>query len=808
MQYLPEEDRFLLSVREVCDLALTGGDLDQRAGRRSLSRMEQGKEAHKTLQAALGENARAEVPVEADVSCGTHRYRVRGRADAVYFTEPPAVEEIKSVSPRAFGEPNEYHTAQACLTAWLYLLSEGLSSVRVLRTLVRTDDGKTRTFEEVFTADRLADFCRTLLARLDYRAAILEERWKTLLPAVRKARFPYPAVREAQNVMLRECYRDVKRGKRLFLQAPTGVGKTVSALFPAVRALGEGHCDRIFYLTAKNAAAREAYKTAGDLFNAGARLRTVMLTSREQICANPAARADPAGVSRHCDPVHCPRARGYFDRAAAAVCDLLARCSGYPRATIAETAEAYGVCPYEFQLDLSEFCDVIICDYNYVFDPAVHLRRYFEPDATAAGRYVLLIDEAHNLADRACAMYSAELSVLPAEALLTVLRATTDGEGADLAPLTAYIAMMRGLKKLCRDTLTRAEDGTEQGYYLNSGMPQGVEKAVAECRAWVETTLKKGVPDDTETELIRFLSALRRFTTVLPYFNERFRCFIAVQNGDVSLRVICLDPSEILAENLARAQAAVLFSATLTPLDYFADILGGGKGAVKVALPSPYDPANLLVAAVTGVSTRFEDREKSVKRIAAVIAATASARPGNYIVYFPSYDYMEKVLKAFQSKYPKVTAVVQTRGMKAEEREAFLAAFRDDGKLRVGFCVLGGSFSEGVDLPGGRLIGAVVVGVGLPGLSDERNLLRDHYEATRERGYDYAYTYPGVNRVLQAAGRVIRGETDRGVIVLADDRWAEPRYKELIPEQWSHIQYAKTPSELANLASDFWQRKK
>ncbi|MBO4308537.1 MAG: hypothetical protein J5885_01760 [Clostridia bacterium] len=804
MHYRSEDGIFLLSVREVCDFALLSGDLDLRAGHRSLSRAEQGKDVHKRLQKALGEGDRAEVSVSSRIEHHGRVYEINGRVDAVLCGDPPTVEEIKSVTGRGFSEPNAYHKAQANLTAWLFLREQGLSSVRVRYTLFSLDDEKTKVFEALFSEAELEQFCLSLLSRIEYRAAICEERERVLLPSVGKGRFPYGSVREAQDIMLRECYRDIRRGKRLFMQAPTGVGKTVSALYPAVRALGEGKCDRIFYLTAKTATAREAYRAAADIFRAGSHLRTIVLSSREQLCANEAAKSDPAGISRHCNPKDCPRARDFYDRCAPAICDLIAKQSGYPRATVAEVAERYGICPYEFQLELSEFCDIVICDYNYVFDPMVYLRRYFEADARVSGRFVFLIDEAHNLGDRACAMYSAELSVLPVETLIRALLAAHPSAGDELSPFADLIGLLRGMKSLCRDTLTKTEDGTEQGYYFNRSALPHLDGAVSACRECAEIWLRAHAGEDTETELICFISALRRFETVLKFFDDRFLTFVTVRDGDVTVRLICLDPSEILSEKLSLAKSAVLFSATLTPLDYFADILGGGKEAVKVALPSPYDPENLCVAAVP-VNTRYEDREGSVKRLASIIAATVSAKAGNYIVYFPSYDYMEKVQKAFSAKYAKVPVVVQSRGMSAEQREAFLDAFRDDGKLRVGFCVLGGSFSEGVDLPGGRLIGAVVVGVGLPGLSDERNLLRDYYEATRERGYDYAYTYPGMNRVLQAAGRVIRSETDRGVIVLADDRWQEPRYQMLIPEHWNCIRYATNAAELANIAADFWK---
>ena len=805
LRYRSEDGVFLLSVREVCDMALVGGDLDLRMGHRSLSRLEQGKDVHKRLQEALKEGDLAEVAVSSRFEYHGRIYEVRGRADAILAGDPPAVEEIKSVVGKGFSEPNAYHTAQANLTAWLFLRERELDSIRVRRTLYRLDDGKTKTSETRFTESELEEFCFGLLSRIEYRVAICEERQTILLPSVGTGRFPYETVREAQDIMLRECYRDIKQGKRLFIQAPTGVGKTVSALYPAVRVLGEGHFDRIFYLTAKTATAREAYRAAADIFRAGSHLRTIVLTSREQLCPNAAAKADPAGVSRHCNPKDCPLARGFYDRCAAAVCDLIAKQSGFPRTTIAKIAEQYGLCPYEFQLELSEFCDIIICDYNYVFDPMVYLRRYFESDARAEGRFVFLIDEAHNLGDRASAMYSAELSVESVETLCRALLADSPSERDDLKPFVDLIGLLRGMKSLCRDTLTKEEDGTEQGYYLNRSAFPHLDETVHACRECAEKWLRTHAGTGPETELICLISRLRRFETVLQYFDAHFLTFVTVRGGDLSVRLICLDPSEILSEKLSLAKSCVLFSATLTPLDYFADILGGGKGAVKVALPSPYDSENLCVAAVS-VSTRFEEREKSVKRLAAIIAATVSAKAGNYIVYFPSYDYMEKVQKAFSEKYAKVPTVVQTKGMSAEQREAFLDAFRDDGRLRVGFCVLGGSFSEGVDLPGGRLIGAIVVGVGLPGLSDERNILRDYYESTRESGYDYAYTYPGMNRVLQAAGRVIRSETDRGVIVLADDRWKEPRYKELIPEHWNGIRYATNAIELANIAADFWRK--
>lgn len=807
MRYQTEKKATRLSVREICDLLHFHSRSDLRAGGSSLARMEEGRNAHKAVQSALAAGDRAEVSLSVTVSFHDRLYEIAGRADSVRAGNPAIVEEIKSIVGKRFPEPDAYHTAQANLTAWLYLQRNELSSVCVRRTLILTETGEQKSFDRVFFAGELSEYCFSLLSRIEYRAELLEERSVARVPTMKKLKFPYPSVRPGQEMMLRECYRDILRGKRLFLQAPTGIGKTISALFPAIRAMGEDRCDRVFYLTAKTAAAREAYRACGILFQAGANIRTVHLSARENLCVNAAAKSDPAGISRHCNPEDCPRLRGFYEKCPDAVCSLLRAQNGYPRTTILEFANRAGICPYEFQLELSEFCDVLICDYNYVFDPMVYLRRYFEEDARLAGKFIFLIDEAHNLATRASEMYSVLLSAKEAEEVLRVLSETHPAEPEkEWKHLKNYLLALRRQKSLCRDTLCKTEEGEEQGYALYHGALPGLSEAAANCRAWADEWLRKHPDDEAEAPLLQFLAPLRRMEAIGPYFDERFLSYVAVANGDLTVRLICLDPSEILSEKLSLAYASVLFSATLTPLDYFADILGGGKKAIKVALPSPYPTEHLCLAAVTGLSVRYEDREKSVRKLVGVIAATASAKAGNYIVYFPSYEYMEKVHEAFVKKYPQVSAILQRRGMTAEEKENFLNSFVDDGKLRVGFCVLGGSFSEGVDLPGGRLIGAVVVGVGLPGLSDERNILRDYYETTRESGYDYAYTYPGMNRVLQAAGRVIRSETDRGVIVLADDRWAEPRYKALMPEHWNGIVYANDAREIAELAAEFWKK--
>ncbi len=804
MKYDIEKAAILLSVGELCESALRGGHLDLRFGGKSASfeRAALGGKIHRKLQAEAGAQYRAEVPLTSTVLFHNICFEVSGRADGILEGELLTVDEIKTVSGRAFDRPpSPHHDAQLKCYAYFLCRERGLDTIETRLTYYCTENEKIKYHKNTHTADELQSFYFDLLSRIEYRARILIERQTQLIPSAQSVKFPYSSIREGQDIMIRECYHDIKAGKRLFLQAPTGIGKTLSALYPAVRCLGEGSADKIFYLTAKATTRREAYRAAGQLFEAGAHLRSVVLTAREQLCRNEGAKCDPAGISRHCNPMDCPYAKGFYDRAPLAVCHALSTQSGFDRTAILRLAEHFQICPYEFQLELSEFCDIVICDYNYVFDPMVYLRRYFLPQAVDENNYVFLIDEAHNLFDRACAIYSASLSSQELEKALGALPPAAEKLRNELEKL---LLVMQGFRRLCKDTLQKDENGEETGYYLNHGGTESYSPLILSARHAAEEYLHAHSTAEEAAILYELVGRLGRFEKIAAYYDERFLTFILMEKGVYTLRLICLDPSQILDACQNRARSSVLFSATLTPTDYFADILGGGKSAVRIDLPSPYDEKNCCIAAVTGVSTRYEDRNKSYGKIASLIAASASAKKGNYIAYFPSYEYMEEVVKRFQQKYPHVQTVVQTKGMNAADRDAFLNSFLADGKLRIGFCVLGGSFSEGVDLPGNQLIGAVIVGTGLQAISNERNILRDYYDNTRERGFDYAYTYPGINRVLQAAGRVIRRKEDRGVIVLIDDRYGTPRLQALLPDHWKNLQYARNAIELAEIVEQFW----
>ena len=808
MHYDVERACVVTSVRELCEMAFSSGDLEYGGGRAVYAAMQTGSKWHQKLQAGRGLNYRAELPLHHSSLYGGLIFEVSGRADGVEQQgEDWIVEEIKCVSPYRFYQPiSPAHMAQLRIYAHFLCAERGLAGVRVRLVRVRSDDGKTKEDGEYLPADALRAYYEGVLERVLRWAKLCAVRTLEALPALTHQKFPYSYMREGQERMIRAAYRAIKKEKRLFAQAPTGIGKTMSAIYPAVRALGEGKCDRIFYLTAKASTGREAFEAVRRLVECGAPLRAVMLTAREQICPMMSAWGHTGGrLSSHCNSVECPYAADYYDRAPEAVYELLTSGRGYHRARLLEVAAKHRVCPYELSLDVSEWCDMIIGDYNYVFDPMVYLRRYFAAGAAIGGKSVFLIDEAHNLADRAREMYSAELRCRPFEQLATLL----DARDARLVDaLDGISSLMRGMRLHCRDNLTRDDEGNDRGFYLSrSPLTQFNERIVA-LQGQLDAWLKEHREDDPAPAVADLAYAIREYLCILEHYDERYVSYVMLQGGEVTVRLYCLDPSYVLDVALARSSAAVLFSATLTPLTYFMDLLGGRDGAEHLSLSSPYEREHLGLYAVEGISTRFEHRAQSIEEIARCIAATVSARRGNYIVYFPSYQYLESVLRAFRARYPRVTTIVQKRGMYGREREEFLSAFAADrGVLRVGFCVLGGSFSEGVDLPGDRLIGSIIVGVGLQGLSNEGNILQEYYQNKTEMGYEYAYLYPGMNRVLQAAGRVIRREEDAGVVVLIDDRYASPAYTELFPPHWRHLQYAGCAENLAEMVRAFWEKR-
>lgn len=847
MKYNASDSTVHISVGELCFIAGKCGDIDYRSyAERSaaISGTVLHKRIGESIKKAIPDGTyRTEIPLEISYNYNGLKYMVGGRADGVRFcgtdgTIPAAVDEYKTVS----GDPRyvkALHLAQLkCYALFICILND-LDKIEArlvyCRRVSNADSGsffddceyadekreneypELKFFEYTFSRKELESTFEKLLDAIARTVSYADMRAKYVLPSAKDVPFPYPSLRDGQKELINECYRCIRKGKRLFVQAPTGIGKTVSVLYPAVKALGNGICDKIFYLTAKSSTRREAYNAASKLFAAGAHIRTIVISAKNIMCLNHQDTANTfvtgaaAQTENRCDcnSKDCPYAKGYGERVENAVSELISTQNCFTRGVIIRIAKKYRVCPYELSLDLSELCDLIICDYNYVFDPSVYFRRYFSDDptvASAAGRFVFLTDEAHNLPERARDMYSLKLSCKCFEKAYISL---PDFEKGLLHDIGVFIAAFRSLKKLCKNEMIKDSHGNDAGFRLdrelNDAFIRESERLSERLDKWLVSHRESPFFD----MMFNMGADLHKLLKLSEIYDKGFLNYIEISDGDVVFKIFCLDPSAPLDRCLSKAHAAVMFSATLTPPDYFADILGGASKSVTLSLPSPFPTENLCLCAVTSVSTRFEDRQKSAKRIAYYIAATVRHRIGNYIVYFPSYGFMNSVLDIFARKFPNVPLIVQRQGMSAEEKKAFIDSFPEDrGKMRVGFCVLGGSFSEGIDLPGTRLIGAIIVGLGLPGLSNERNIIRDYFQDKYERGYDYAYTYPGMNNVLQAAGRVVRREDDCGVVVLIDDRYETPTYLELYPEHWRGIRFVRDPDGLSQVISGFWNSHK
>lgn len=864
MYYHKEADRIELSVGELCATACRHGHLDSRSptGSRGVG-SPVSENARRKLLAARGEGYHANVTLHNTCRLGEVVFFVTGSADGVVYDPDVGclLEEIRLArgADRYLSEPRGEDLMPLTCHGYFLCCIKGLSSVTLRLTYADADGEEIRHTDAVMTAEHLRDAYIALLGKLHARAADLRQRETTLRRVAKEALFPYPQMRPAQADMVKECWRDLRHGQTVFAQAPTGIGKTMSTLYPSVRCLGEGRCDKIFYLTAKSSTRREAVGALERLRATGTPLRGCVITSRENACLCETAKTDAkAGgrLSRHCHPDACPYAKGYYDRVESVIEGLLAAegdtsCSVgvFTPIAIREAARRGMVCPYELSLDLSERCEVIIADYNYVFSPSVYLRRYFADGIphTEGHRYIFLVDEAHNLPDRARDMYTGELSlsaITAAQATLHAweeeLRRASDRaifpnldlpadlwggseegssrrEGLTSASLDDLIGQLSRRAAVCASHIETRSDGMRCGASLDRDAPIPLIEAAMELGRSCDGWLRRNPTHPLYATVDELAAALRAFRTAGGFFDNGFATFTVVEGEDVRVRLACLDPARIVGPILQKAEARVLFSATLTPTDYYADILGGGRDSVTVDFDSPFDPANLCVAVVDSVSTRYGDRDRSYRRVAAYIAASVTATPGNYMVYFPSYDYLDKVLTAFRKKYPRVRTVVQRAGMSPAERDAFIAAFAPDAKeLQIGFCVLGGLFSEGVDLPGKCLIGTIIVGVGLPGLSDERNIMRTYYDERTggdpdmsvggaSLGYAYAYTYPGMNHVLQAAGRVIRRDDDRGVVVLIDDRYTAEPYLHLYPAHWRNICVASDPTSLCTHLRRFWK---
>ncbi len=721
---------------------------------------------------------------------GGYAFTVRCNADYIEGTHLTLIRR----TPGRAGAPSTDAVKQArgeffCAAYILMAETDTLVSGEIL-FLGEEDDIPYRV-EETPTRTDLSRFFEKLLSSALVHAAPEIDRVMRRLPAIAHAKFPYGEMREGQRELMETVYTTVARHARLYTCAPTGIGKTIATLYPALRALGEGRCDKIFYLTPKNTTGIAAMEALRRLAATGIPVRGVMLIAKETICPHGliCRRREACGLS--------PVASEREDMAAR---ELLARENpAVSPADITEVAVAYRVCPYELSLRYSQYCDVVVCDYNYLFDPRVALKRYF----TAAGNYAFLVDEAHNLVERVREIWTKSVSTEEVSRLITAAREAP-------ALKAAAETFRRALVDIVTDATASEEredaEGALHGFYADTTLSPDYYTALCALVYACEDSLTARLPREIIEPLRRIYYTLRDTLDRVSDYDEHFTTFYIREGEEMCIRTVCLDPAGVVNARLAKGGSAVLFSATLAPIEYYREVLGGRRGDAVLEVPSPFDPANLCVAVMDKVSTRYLEREDTLRTVVRSILTCVKAKPGNYMVFCPSYHYMMRLYEAVHVAVPKLALLVQKKDMTREERAAFLAAFDAQPKAAlVGFCVTGGIYSEGVDLVGKRLIGAIIVGVALPGLSDEREAIRVYFDEKTEEGRAYAYVWPGMNRVLQAAGRVIRTEEDRGVVLLIDDRFATPEYRLLLPAHWQGIRRVGDSAALAYLLERFWR---
>ncbi len=728
------------------------------------------------------------------------------RVSGIYDDGEEALPElnVRADTLKKTGEWRAFADAFSVICANTFLHDRRERSVKINLTL--TLDGEEKSISNIYSVSLAERNFDRIMRKLHRRLFAEEDYLRQAAPTLREIKFPYKTIREGQEKFTRRAYSAIKSSKTLFVEAPTGIGKTMAALFAAVRAAGDGHAEKIFYLTAKGSVSLEAYKACEKLFSVGARLRVIRLEAKGKMC--PLHTAD----NFECESYKCPLMKGYADRAEDAIYDLINRKYGITPEDVTECARTYNICPYELSLDLSELCLVVICDYNYAFDPRVHIKRYFD-DFSKKRKYVFLIDEAHNLVSRAKEMYSSSISMSDIKNLHTELSECERefGKNEELEKLKSavnrFASALNKASSLCEESALADKDGIKHGFYLSNTPYSRLKNSAVKFEKSLSDFKKQNKHSPAYEAVSDFLSDFSSFKEGMLNVTDGMRYYIALDGKEIKAKCMCVDPSMQIGDRLRYAFSTIYFSATLSPPEYYTKMLSGEKNPGVLVLDSPYDRKKLFCAAYTNTSTRFEDRERNAGRIMSVISAVLSAKKGNYMLYFPSYGYMKNVYERFTQKYPTVHTIIQRSNMSSADKKTFMDFFADDtGKLRVGFSVLGGSFSEGIDLPGNRLIGTVIIGVGLPGISSEQNIVKEYYDFEGLDGFDFAYTFPGMNNVLQAAGRVIRSEEDRGVVVFVDDRYGSEKYRRLMPERFSHAEFYEDAHDLSEDIRDFWSK--
>lgn len=773
-----------ISVRGLVEYVYRGGDIF--LGFFKQSSAIDGIKGHKIVQDSKGKEYRKEVSISYLYKGDLFDLKIGGRVDGVFFDKDQVIiEEIKTTN-RPLGDilkPKRTHLSQAKLYAYFYAKKHSLASVNVQLTYFHIDSKKTKCFSEPYVLEDLEHFFKKLISIYLEWAKILYSWHLTRDESLSSLSFPFAEYRTGQKKLIKIAKEMIKKEKYLFVQAPTGIGKTIGILYPSLQALaGENHC-KIFYLTAKTTTRSVVQETFEILFANGLHCKTIILTAKAKTCFK---------EEQKCTPDFCEFAKGHYDRVNEAITDVFLHENLFTQQVIETYAQKHQVCPFEFSLDLSLYADVIVCDYNYVFDPRVYLRRFF---LEGNDDYIFLIDEAHNLVDRSRAMFSAQLYK---REFLELKRKTKEK-----CPSVSKILWRINLNFV---EIRKKIEKTSKNYLIKDNPPskhliQNLNLLCKRAEAWLVLN------EDSvfRQQLIDLYFDVRAFLNILELFDYYHVVYYQNWRRNLKMNIFCIDPSVLLHDILKRGKAVIFFSATLSPMNYFVELLGGKEKAAKLILPSPFPEENLKVLIADNISTKYRDRDVSYTPITDLLSTFVQFKTSNYICYFPSYAYLEHVLDAFQEKNSSMDILIQESEMSEHEREMFLNKFSEDNKnTLVGFGVLGGIFSESIDLVGEKLTGVAIIGPGLPKVCLERNLIKDYFDKINHHGFLFAYTFPGLSKVQQAMGRVIRSSTDKGVVILVGKRFTNYFYSSIFTKNIRSYSIIKTSAQLKSQLESFW----
>lgn len=780
-----EKQLIKISVRNLVEFILRSGDIDnRRTDSMEKNAMAEGSRIHRKIQGRMGSDYVSEVPLKLSLNYEKYTISVEGRADGIITNnQGVTIDEIKGVyaNLEKFQEARQVHMAQAMCYGYIYAKLENLNSISIQLTYCNIETENIKRFKTDYTFEEIEVWFESVIEQYIAWAEFIVKEKELRNQSIKKIEFPFE-YREGQRNIVVSVYKAIAGKKNLYIQAPTGVGKTISTVFPAVKAVGENIGDKIFYLTAKTITRTVAEETFRVLRKTGLHFKTVTITAKDKMCLNSVV---------ECNPDKCSFAKGHYDRINAAIYELITNEDDISRETIEKYAIEYNVCPFEMSLDVSNFMDGIICDYNYVFDPNVYLKRYFSTGVK--GDYIFLVDEAHNLVERAREMYSQEIVK---EDFLRAKKIVKD----------IYKPAANGLERCNKELL--AMKRASEDYKLWSNIDGLITQLLR-----LQTSLEKFLDDYKEftgrDEILDIYFKVRNFLNIYELVDENYEIYSDyLPNNEFYLKLFCVNPSVNLSACMEKGISTVFFSATLLPVNYYKELLSGNMEDYAIYVDSPFDTNKRIVAVSNDVSSKYTRRGiKEYTKIVKYIEDISSICKGNYMVFFPSYKLMEEVFSlCFIEKISKDCEIIcQTSNMNEENRESFLSRFnKDNEKTLLGFCVLGGIFSEGIDLKYENLIGSIIIGTGLPQICTEREILKNHYDVFGKNGFDYAYRYPGMNKVLQAAGRVIRTKDDYGVIALLDERFLERQNLMLFPREWSDYKIANI-NNVGQVIERFWR---